>query len=124
MENIHEFNWNTRVFVNGNIAGIHKNPKELYEKLINYKRKGIINIYTGISWDISKSTVNISTEAGRCVRPVYIVKDNTLFFNKNYILALKNKQLSWKNLVADIINNDLGNRFETVIEYIDVEENK
>lgn len=123
MENINEFNWNTQVFVNGNIAGIHKNPKELYEKLINYKRKGIINIYTGISWDISKSTINISTEAGRCVRPVYIVKNNRLLFNKKYILALKNKQLSWKNLVADIVNNDVANEFESVIEYIDVEEN-
>jgi len=125
IDNIDKFNKNTWVFVNGNIVGIHTNPKELYEKMISYKRRGIINIYTSISWDISKNTINISTEAGRCVRPIYIVKNNKLLFNKKYVLALKNKEISWNNLIADItINNEKAiGKYESIIEYVDVEEN-
>ena len=123
MQNIHEFNSFTRVFVNGNIAGIHKDPKTLYENMISYKRQGIINIHTGISWDIFKDVINISTEAGRCVRPVYIVDNNELVLNKQHILGIKNKTLAWKNLVADITNNSDKERLPGVIEYVDVEEN-
>lgn len=126
MDSIHCFNKNTWVFVNGNIVGIHKDPKHLYENLIVYKRRGIINIYASISWDISKNTINISTEAGRCVRPIYIVKDNKLSFNKQYVLGIKNKELSWTNLVADItINtpNVESKKYNSIIEYVDVEEN-
>lgn len=125
MDNIHELNNSTRVFVNGNIAGIHKDPKSLYERLVAYKRQGVINIYTGISWDITKDSINISTEAGRCVRPIYIVRDNKLAFDKRHVLGLKNKKINWKNLVADITNNDVSpeRRLSSVIEYVDVEEN-
>lgn len=122
MDNIHEFNSKTRVFVNGNIAGYHDDPKELYENMIMYKRKGVINVFTGVSWDISRNTINISTEAGRCVRPVYIVEKNKLLLDKRYILALKNKDIAWKQLVAEITNNTKDG-FKSVIEYIDVEEN-
>ncbi|QOI90240.1 hypothetical protein QKU58_gp091 [Pyramimonas orientalis virus] len=125
-DQIQELNKNTWIFVNGNIVGIHKNPKYVYGNMLAYKRKGIINIYTSISWDISKNTINISTEAGRCVRPIYIVNpsNNKLLFDKKYILALKNKEITWKNLIADItINNTSDDKFESIIEYVDVEEN-
>lgn len=127
MDNIEEYNKNTWIFLNGNIVGIHKTPKELYQRLLGYKRRGIINIYTSISWDISKNMINISTEAGRCVRPIYIVNpdNNKLLFDKKYVLALKNKELSWKNMIADITLNtkDDSSKFESIIEYVDVEEN-
>ena len=124
MASIAFYNKNTCVFVNGNIAGVHKEPKQLYEKLIAYKRKGIINIYTSISWDISKNSINISTEAGRCVRPIYVVRDNKLSFDKRYVLGLKNKELTWKNMVADItINTTKEQKYDSIIEYVDVEEN-
>lgn len=124
--NIEMLNKHTWVFVNGNIVGIHTDPKLVFENLLKYKRQGIINIYTSISWDISKNSINISTEAGRCVRPIYIVRDNKLLFDKRYVLALKNKVLTWKNLVASATINALDKDekgFESIIEYVDVEEN-
>ena len=117
---LHKFNSNTWVIVNGNILGIHENPKELYSNLIQYKRKGYINIYTSISWDILKNTINVSTEAGRCVRPLYVIKDNSLLFNKDHVLKLKNNEVSFKNLVAEVTNNE-GN-LKPIIEFIDCEE--
>jgi DNA-directed RNA polymerase II subunit RPB2 len=123
IDNIKEYNSNTWVFVNGSIIGIHRVPKDLYEKLIKHKRNGIINMYTSISWDIYKDVINISTEAGRCVRPIYIVEDNKLLFNKKYVLALKNKELTWNNLIADItINDEKFKEYKSIVEYVDVEE--
>ena len=122
MQNIHEYNSNTWIFVNGNIAGIHKDPETLYKNLQDFKRKGVINIYTSITWDIFKNVINISTEAGRCVRPLYIVNNkNKLVLDKRHVLGLKNKELSWKNLVAGVMNESNG--LSSIIEYVDVEEN-
>ena len=41
------------------------------------------------------------------------------------MLALKNKEISWNNLIADItINNEKAiDKYESIIEYVDVEEN-
>jgi DNA-directed RNA polymerase II subunit RPB2 len=119
-DNIETLNTDTCIFVNGNIIGVHENPAELYENLLTYKRKGIINIYTSISWDIHKNHINISTEAGRCVRPLYVVNENNkLILNKDCILKLKNKEITWNNLIADIDEQ----KTNSIIEYIDVEEN-
>lgn len=120
--NIHELNKNTWVFVNGNIVGYSLTPSDLYNKLITFKRKGFINIYTSISWDIHKKSINISTEAGRCVRPLYIVNENNeLSLKKDHILQLKNNSISWINLVANITNNK-ENSIKSIIEFVDVEE--
>ena len=113
------FNNNTWILVNGNIIGIHETPNELYDKLIEYKRKAVINIYTSISWDITKNQINISTEAGRCVRPLYIVDNNNkLRLTMEHIVGLKNGDLKWNNLIADIVNKDT----KSIIEFVDVEE--
>lgn len=124
-DNIHLIDKETVVFLNGNIIGVHTDPNHLYSELIAYKRKGVINIYTSISFDILKNVINISTEAGRCVRPVYIVdEDNTLKLTKNHIVGIKNKELSWNNLVANITINkpEMDGKFDSVVEFIDVEE--
>jgi len=124
-DNIHLLNLHTWVFVNGDIVGIHLEPYKLYSELKQYKYMGKINIYTSIAFDITKNNINISTEAGRLIRPVYIVsKNNELVLKKKTIVDIKNKDISWKNLVChQTINSlDIEKKQTTVIEYIDVEE--
>ena len=64
---------NIYVIVNGDIIGYHTNPLELYNNLKHYKRSSIIHPMTSIVWNIQKSNIIISTEAGRMYRPLYIV---------------------------------------------------
>lgn len=101
----------TIVSVNGDIIGSHKNPDTFYQKLKFYKRKGYINIYTSIVWNIINNTILINTEAGRCVRPLYIVRNN------NILLSNENCDLNWQEIITGTLDND-----NSIVEYLDVEE--
>lgn len=113
--NIAIFADSTKLIVNGDILGVHDNPVDLYAKLKELKRLGAINIHTGVSWNIQKNEININTEGGRCVRPLYIVSDNLLAVVKlvgtDGLDALKKEGKMWRNLVL-----------AGCIEYLDVEE--
>ncbi len=106
--NIEIFHNETKVIVNGDIIGIHEKPQELFATLKELKRNGAINIYTGVVWNIHKNEININTEGGRCVRPLFVVDDNEELKLKPSILRNNDK---WRDLVL-----------EGCVEYLDVEE--
>jgi len=119
-ENIGLFFKNTKVIINGDIVGTHENPVEFYRNLKMLKRQGCINIYTGITWNIRDNEINICTEGGRCVRPLYIVDNNNIRLTKNVIEDVKNGKLSWQDLVVGVSNN--LEKDDSVIEFLDVDE--
>lgn len=106
----------THVLINGDIVGIHHHPEELYNKLKDMKRCGAINVYTSVVWNIQNNEISISTEGGRCVRPLFIVEDNKCRLTEDVIKKLKEGQLSWIELICG--NDDIP----SVVEYMDVEE--
>jgi intein/homing endonuclease len=106
--NISIFQNETKVIVNGDIIGIHEDPVTLYQTLKTLKRNGAINIYTGISWNIQKNEMNINSEGGRCVRPLYIVEGNKANLLESFD---KMDKYSWKDLILN-----------SMVEYLDVEE--
>ena len=132
------FNKYTNIILNGNILGYHKDPNYLYTKLKEFKRCGIINIYTSISWACKENKIYINTESGRCIRPTYILDNiknkNIIRFNKNHILDILNNNIKFSSLFNlkkyndieyDIYSNNSKNKLveSSIIEYIDVEEN-
>src|SRR3972149_6921307 len=104
------------VFINGDWIGIHKEPEMFVKEMKYRKRKGMINIFTSISWNIKFGEININTDAGRMSRPLYIVEDNDVIISNEITNKLKNKKLTWSNLLADL-EGSAG-----VIEYIDTQE--
>jgi DNA-directed RNA polymerase II subunit RPB2 len=116
----------TKIFVNGDFIGVHNEPSYLFKELKNLKRQGAIHIHTCVNWNVPEGYINICTESGRCVRPLYIVKENNeLVFNKHHVLALLQNKITWKNLVSPntIADKELQEKFkEPVIEFLDVEE--
>lgn len=108
----------TTLFVNGDIVGIHKKPNELYNRLKFLKRKGVINIYIGLVWNIPANEIWISTEGGRCVRPLYIVRDNTIGLNNTHKELIDSGKMMWDELVT----GSTQQVDDSVIEYIDTEE--
>lgn len=109
---------NVNVLVNGNWIGIHTEPEVFVSKLRNMRRSGIINIFTSIAWNIKLNQININTDAGRLCRPLYIVENNDLLITDDIIKKIKNKELSWSNLLANLD----GGTGIGAIEYIDTEE--
>ena len=142
-----KFYKNTKIIINGNIIGYHTDPFYLFTKLKQFKRCGIINIYTSIAWYYQENEIVISTESGRCVRPTYIIdniidkfisnksnKINNLRFDKKCILKILNDKIRFYELFDlkkhndidyDLYNNDNLNKLKenTIIEYLDAEEN-
>ena len=55
-----DFNEYTHIILNGNILGYHKNPKYLFNILKKLKRKGVINVYTSISWNYQENKMIMS----------------------------------------------------------------
>jgi DNA-directed RNA polymerase beta subunit/intein/homing endonuclease len=111
-ENIHIFHDNTKVIVNGDIVGVHRDPPTFYEKLKQEKLAGTINIYTSVLWNIKEKEIQICTEGGRCVRPCYIIQDGKPKFTDDIVKALKNKTITWKDILVN----------HRMIEFLDVEE--
>lgn len=111
-QNIDMFHNNTKVIINGDIIGIHRDPLTFYKKLKEEKLSGTINIYTSIVWNIKENEISICTEGGRCVRPLYIVNDGNINLTPQLIDDLKSGNLTWKDMIIN----------QRVIEYMDVEE--
>lgn len=100
----------TKILVNNNWIGIHNDPNQLKMDLKEMKQTGIIDIYTSISWNILENEISILTEAGRCCRPVFVVKEGKLII-EDYIEKIQSNKITWNELILN-----------KAIEYIDVEE--
>lgn len=114
----HKLYGKVKVFVNGAWVGISENPLELYNDMKEKKYKGIVNIYTSIIFDFKDLEIRICNDGGRLTRPVLRVKDNKALITDEIIERLAKKEISWNDLLT---NCKLP---ESVIEYIDPEEQK
>ena len=117
-------NDHTKIFINGDWKYITNAIKDIYVLLLHNRRIGKIHIFTSIVWDIQENKLNIRTSPGRCLRPLYILKNNTFLITNKHIELFDKKFINWDNLLLGNINklhkNSLIN--EAVIEYIDVAE--
>ena len=112
---IDEFNKTmyTKLIINGDWIGFCEYPDKIMKLLKSKRSSSCINIYTSFHWDIMDHSIFIFTDAGRCIRPLFKVKDNELVINK-YIDSLKD--ISWNDLINDLVLP------EQCIEYIDSHE--
>lgn len=117
-KDLKRFSVDTKILVNGNLTGTHPLPVNLVARLKAMKRHGILHPMTSIVWDIPKQQLSISTEAGRCTRPLYIIEKGACCITPKVIKLLKAGKVGWIDLV--IGNAEFG--IEPVIEYLDVEE--
>jgi len=114
-ENIGRLHKYTKIIVNGDIVGTHENPVEFYRQLKLLKRKGCINIYTGIVWNLRQNEIDICTEGGRCIRPMYIVDDGNMMR-----VERDTNSMAWQDLV--IGKSCSFDKDDSIIEFMDVEE--
>jgi len=111
-----DLNKKVKVFVNGCWLGISENPMELYKEMKEKKYKGIVNIYTSITFDFKLLEIRICNDGGRLTRPVLRVRDNKAIIDSSVVDRLVSNELSWNDLLT---NCKLD---ESVIEYIDPDE--
>ena len=92
----------TKVFVNGNWIGIHENPAGLIHFMKMYRRNGIINVFTSISWNIRDMEIHFLTDSGRLCRPMYVLNNNNLLVTPELVTAIKSGELKWYNLIGGL----------------------
>jgi DNA-directed RNA polymerase II subunit RPB2 len=107
----------TMIYTNGDWEYATLTPYEIVSELREYRRQGRIHLHTSIVWKIDERKIEIYTDSGRCIRPLYIVENNKLKISDFEIEGLKNNELTWDDLVSGI-SNPRG----AVIEYVDAQE--
>jgi DNA-directed RNA polymerase beta subunit len=121
--NVQIFHDNTKVVINGDIVGVHTEPHIIYKKLKLLKQKGVINIYTSVVWNFTNNELLISTEGGRCVRPLFIVDNDKGYprchMTNKLLTKLNEGKLTWREMVTGTNDIDVH---DSIIEYMDVEE--
>lgn len=111
-----QLNRKVKVFVNGAWLGVTETPIELYADMKDKKYKGIINIYTSITFNFKSLEIRICNDGGRLTRPLLRVRDNVAIITDDIINRLGTKEIGWNDLLT---NCKLQ---ESVIEYIDPDE--
>ena len=118
--NINLLEQGTKIFVNGDLVGIHKSPDVFYGRMKELKRHGVINVFTSVYWNVVLNEIWICTEAGRCMRPLYIVRNGKIGLDAEKAAMIMSRKITWNDLVVG--SRDDANPYEPVIEYLDVEE--
>ena len=111
-----QLNRKVKVFVNGAWLGVTETPIELYSDMKEKKYKGIINIYTSITFNFKSLEIRICNDGGRLTRPLLRVRENKAIITDDIINRLGTKEIGWNDLLT---NCKLQ---ESVIEYIDPDE--
>lgn len=107
----HEIGIYTKVFVNGDWFGCTNSGKYVVDSLRGYRRQLIINPSVTIVYDRKFNEIRIYTDAGRLIRPLFIVDKNKLKITPLIIDGLKSGNMQWDDLVK-----------QQYIEYISVQE--
>ena len=115
------------VLVNGNVVGTHAGPGRLYEGLKSAKRGGALHPFTALVLCPAERELRINTEAGRCCRPLLVVKDGRALISDIDPAVVKSMNLCelvcGSRRAEDVCSSDENRRPRcSVIEYLDVEE--
>ena len=101
----------TRVYLNGDLIGMHANGKELVQKLREKRRKGLLSSEVNIAYYEEENDVIVNCDCGRLRRPLAVVEKGKLLISKKDLDDLKEGRKKW----IDLTN-------EGIVEYMDAEE--
>jgi DNA-directed RNA polymerase subunit B len=106
-----------KVYVNGNLIGVTDSPKILVDELRERRRNSSLCIppeksnEVNIRYNEYMNSVIINCDEGRLRRPLIVVNDGKLIFNKKHLEGLQSGRITFQDLVM-----------EGIIEFIDAEE--
>lgn len=96
----------TKIFVNGNWVGIHRNADVLVSGLRRVRRDCSISPEISIVRNIRDQELRINSDAGRVCRPLFVVTDNMLDIKRGHLDKLRLPEehvgsYGWEGLLAD-----------------------
>ena len=101
----------SRIHVNGDIFGLHKNPTKLANQFKRRRRQGRIRSEVSIRHDSENRDVFINTDRGRILRPLLVLDDGDLKLSKESLENIRSGEWTFNDLVSN-----------GVVEWVDAEE--
>jgi DNA-directed RNA polymerase II subunit RPB2 len=121
----------TTIYLNNNWIGYTDNPLELTKALRKKRRTQEIHPMTSVRWDIAKRSVAIYSDAGRCCRPLLIIREadesaqneplgtkRTLVMDDVRLKGLNSGTMRWADLMLET------DKMAAAIEFVDVSESE
>ena len=111
----------TKVFVDGDWIGIHRDPEHMTRILKDARREGGLGRpEVSIVRDIRERELRIYTEGGRVCRPILIVEDGRIMCTRGHITRMKDEQdeFGWKSMLEQgcvVPQNNRRRRSEVVV---------
>nr|WNZ99644.1 RNA polymerase II second largest subunit [Didymella pinodella] len=125
----------TKVFVNGVWVGVHSNAQQLVSTVQELRRNGTLSYEMSLIRDIRDREFKIFTDAGRVMRPLFVVESDVRKPNRNHLVFNQehyNKLVAEQQAMAaagvgeeektDLTYGWKGLIQDGVIEYLDAEE--
>ncbi len=123
----------TKVIINGFWIGNTVSPIEMCKLMRLHKRNNIIDTFTSIYFNIRLNEINIFTDGGRPIRPLFYMYNDEMSYERGNILKLYDSdELSWNDLIngfgSNVTDYSSSKRVETlekeaaVLEYVDTQE--
>lgn len=124
----------TKVFVNGTWVGVHSNPSQLVSVVQELRRNGTLSYEMSLIRDIRDREFKIFTDAGRVMRPLFVVETNYNKPNRGSLVLTKahiEKLQADKEIDTSGMNDEdtaerkygwFGLIHDGVVEYLDAEE--
>ena len=101
----------SRIHVNGDIFGLHKNPTKLVNQFKRRRRQGRIRSEVSIRHDSENRDVFINTDRGRILRPLLVLEDGDMKLSKESLENIRSGEWTFNDLVSN-----------GVVEWVDAEE--
>mgnify|MGYP005849003189 CR=1 FL=1 len=88
-----------RVYVNGDMIGVHAKPHDFVNELRQRRREGLISTEINVRYDEKMNEVIINCDGGRLRRPLIVIENRTTRLTYQMVVDLNNKTLSFTDLV-------------------------
>jgi DNA-directed RNA polymerase subunit B len=106
-----QYTTETRVYVNGDLIGLHDKPKELVEEVRQRRRSGLLSHEVNVRFDDNMNEIIINCDEGRLRRPLLVVRHGKTMLTHKHVDEMRSSKVKWSDLIR-----------EGVVEWIDAEE--
>lgn len=110
--NRNEFLKQVKVFANGVMFGVTKYRAQIIARIKKLRRTGNINPEVSVYYDQNNGEIHVSSEAGRMIRPLFIVENGKLIFTKKHLQKIESGEWDEPSIFVNLLSNG-------IVEFID-----